>query len=271
MFPMTPLMGALALLLCANALAAPTVPGTTPGSLLSQSKGLPEEFEQHFFDVPLAVRVELDQQFLGEAMIVLGRDDRITLLEFTDRGDSQLSAAVSATWEQRLKDGMPLGGCEQSCPSQLLAVHYSLENSLVSILTENVERNAQMKQFYDQPEAGSLGMIFNNQFNLTGGQDESVGGRYGLEASSSIGNWSQAMNLQLSRVGGVDTTLYHAMHELYTQRELEGNFVRLGYFTPGSNGLTRQIRSFGANPDTAVGVMYGSSDSLLINNPKPSV
>ena len=32
----------------------------------------------------------------------------------------------------------------------------------------------------------------------------------------------------------------------------------------------RQIRSFGANPDTAVGVMYGSSDSLLINNPKPS-
>ncbi|AKS06151.1 CS1-pili formation C-terminal domain-containing protein [Pseudomonas trivialis] len=271
MFPMTPLMGALALLLCANALAAPTVPGTTPGSLLSQSKGLPEEFEQHFFDVPLAVRVELDQQFLGEAMIVLGRDDRITLLEFTDRGDSQLSAAISATWEQLLKDGMPLGGCEQSCPSQLLAVHYSLENSLVSILTENVERNAQVKQFYDQPQAGSLGMIFNNQFNLTGGQDESVAGRYGLEASSSIGNWSQAMNLQLSRVGGVDTTLYHAMHELYTQRELEGNFVRLGYFTPGSNGLTRQIRSFGANPDTAVGVMYGSSDSLLINNPKPSV
>lgn len=31
------------------------------------------------------------------------------------------------------------------------------------------------------------------------------------------------------------------------------------------------MRSFGANPDTAVGLMYGSSDSLAINSPKPSV
>ncbi len=46
---------------------------------------------------------------------------------------------------------------------------------------------------------------------------------------------------------------------------------RLGYFTPSSDGLNRQIRSFGANPDTALGVMYGSSDSLAIDNPKPSV
>ncbi|MCR4538720.1 CS1-pili formation C-terminal domain-containing protein [Pseudomonas sp. 18.1.10] len=268
MFSRTPIAGALALLLCVSAWAAP---GTTPGNLLSQSQGLPEDFEQHFFDVPLAVRVELDQQFLGEAMIVLGRDDRITLLEFTDSGDSPISASTRATWEQLLQQGMALGGCQQSCPSQLLAVHYSLENSLVSILTENVERTAQLKQYYDQPSSGSLGLIVNNQLNITGGEDEEVGGRFGLEASSSIGNWTQAMNLQLSRLGGTDTTLYHAMHELYTQRELEGDFVRLGYFTPGSNGLTRQIRSFGANPDTAVGLMYGSSDSLLVNNPKPSV
>ena len=271
MFSMTPIAGALAVLLCASALAAPAAPGTTPGNLLSQSQGLPEDFEQHFFDVPLAVRVELDRQFLGEAMIVLDRDDRMTLLEFHDSGDSQLSASTRATWTQILQDGMPLGGCEHSCPSQLLAVHYSLENSLVSILTENVERTVQLKQFYDQPEDGSLGLIVNNQLNITGGQNEEVGGRFGLAASSSVGNWTQAMNVQLSRIGGTDTTLYHAMHELYTQRELEGNFVRLGYFTPDSNGLTRQIRSFGANPDTAMGVMYGSSDSLLINNPKPSV
>ena len=127
MFSMTPIAGALALLLCATALAAPATPGTTPGSLLSQSKGLPEDFEQHFFDVPLAVRVELDQQFLGEAMIVLGRDDRITLLQFNDIGDSPVSATTRATWEQLLQQGLRLGSCQQSCPSQLLAVHYSLE------------------------------------------------------------------------------------------------------------------------------------------------
>ncbi|MEX5548810.1 TcfC E-set like domain-containing protein [Pseudomonas pergaminensis] len=270
MFSKTSIAGALALMVSASALAT-TAPGTTPGSLLSQSKGLPKDFEEHFFDVPLAVRVELDQQSLGEAMIVLGRDDRITLLEFTETDESTVSAAERGRWEQLLQQGMPLGNCERSCPAQLLAVHYNLQESLVSILTENVERNAQIKRYYDQPEAGSLGLIVNNQLNLNGGQDEDVGGRYGLEASASLGNWTQALNLQVSRFGGGDTSLRHAVHELYTQREMEGRFLLLGYFMPGSNGLTRQIRSFGANPDTAVGMMFGSSDSLLINNPKPSV
>jgi outer membrane usher protein FimD/PapC len=270
MFSKTSIAGALALMVSASALAT-TAPGTTPGSLLSQSKGLPKDFEEHFFDVPLAVRVELDQQSLGEAMIVLGRDDRITLLEFTDTDESTVSAAERGRWEQLLQQGMPLGNCERSCPAQLLAVHYNLQESLVSILTENVERNAQIKRYYDQPEAGSLGLIVNNQLNLNGGQDEDVGGRYGLEASASLGNWTQALNLQVSRFGGGDTSLRHAVHELYTQREMEGRFLLLGYFMPGSNGLTRQIRSFGANPDTAVGMMFGSSDSLLINNPRPSV
>ncbi|WP_310361467.1 TcfC E-set like domain-containing protein [Pseudomonas brassicacearum] len=271
MFPMTPIAGALALLLCASALAAPTAPGTTPRSLLSQAKGLPEEFEAHFFDVPLAVRVELDQQYLGEAMVVLTRDDRITLLEFTDTQDSPISAVDRGQWEQLLKEGRPLGACESRCTSGLLAVHYSLEHSLVSILTQNVERGGAEKRFYDLPEEGSLGLIFNNQLNLNGGQEQDTGGRYGLNASSSLGNWTQSFDLQLSRLGGPDDKLYHAVHELFTQREMEDSFFRLGYFMPGSDGLNRQIRSFGANPDTAVGVMYGSSDSLVINNPKPSV
>lgn len=271
MFPMTPIAGALALCLCASALAAPTAPGTTPRSLLSQAKGLPDEFEAHFFDVPLAVRIELDQQYLGEAMVVLTRDDRITLLEFTDTQDSPITAADRDQWEHLLKQGRPLGACEFQCSLGLLAVHYSLEHSLVSILTEKVERGTAEKRFHDLPQAGSLGLIFNNQLNLNGGQEQDTGGRYGLNASSSLGNWTQSFDLQLSRQGGPDDKLYHAVHELFTQREMEDSFFRLGYFMPGSNGLTRQIRSFGATPDTAIGVMYGSSDSLVINNPKPSV
>ncbi|SEN54046.1 TcfC E-set like domain-containing protein [Pseudomonas sp. NFACC39-1] len=271
MFAMTPIVGALALLLCASAWAAPTAPGTTPRSLLSQAKGLPEEFEAHFFDVPLAVRLELDQQYLGEAMVVLTRDDRMTLLEFTDTQDSPIPAVEREQWEQLLKQGLALGACEAKCTSGLLAVHYSLEHSLVSILTEKVERGTVEKRYYDQPQEGSLGLILNNQLNLNGGQEQDTGGRYGLNASSSIGNWTQSFDLQLSRLGGPDDKLYHAVHELHTQREMQDSFLRLGYFMPGSDGLNRQIRSFGANPDTALGVMYGSSDSLVINNPKPSV
>ncbi|MHC8383431.1 CS1-pili formation C-terminal domain-containing protein [Pseudomonas sp. LB3P14] len=271
MFPMTPIAAAFALLFCASAVAAPDSAGTTPRSLLAQAKGLPADFEEHFFDVPLAVRVELDQQPLGEAMVVLSRDDRITLLEFTDTSENRYGPAEREKWASYLKPGVPLGTCTGSCPDQVLAVHYNLENSLVSILTENAERDLEAKRYYEQPDGGSSGLMVRNQLNLNGGQDQDLGGRFGLEASGSLGNWSQTFNMQMARLGGQDDKLYHAVHELYTQRELQGNFFRLGYFTPNSEGLTRQPRTFGTSPDTAVGVMYGSSDSLAINSPMPSV
>lgn len=271
MFPMTPIATALALLLCSSAFAAPTSVDNTPRSLLAQAKGLPAEFEEHFFDVPLAVRVELDQQPLGEAMVVLSRDDRVTLLEFTDTSDSRFSAGERETWADILKPGVALGSCSGQCPEQMLAVHYNLENSLLSIVTANAERDSEAKRYYDQPDGGSSGLMVRNQLNLNGGQAQDLGGRFGLEASASLGNWSQSFNMQVARLGGPDDKTYHAVHELYTQRELQGSFFRLGYFTPNSEGLTRQPRAFGSSPDTAVGVMVGSSDSLAIDNPTPSV
>lgn len=271
MFPMTPIAVALALLICTSALAAPTPGATNPGSLITQAQGLPAGFTDHFFDVPLAVRVDLDQQSLGEALIVLTRDERVTLLEFTQPGDNTVPAATRDNWQAALEKGVALGDCTQSCQLQMVSAHYNLENSQLSILTQNAEHNEDMPRFYAQPEGGSLGLIVNNQLNLNGGEDESLGGRYGLQASSSVGNWSQVFNLQLARQSGDEEQVRHAIHELYTQREMEGRFLRLGHFTPNSDGLTRQLRSFGASPDTALGVMFGSSDGLAINNPKASV
>ena len=271
MFPMTPIAAALALLLCASTAMAASAAGTTPRSLLAQAKGLPADFEEHFFDVPLAVRVEVDQQPLGEAMVVLSRDDRITLLEFTDTSENRFGPQEREKWASFLKPGVPLGACTGSCPDGFLAVHYNLENSLVSIATQDAERDVEAKRYYELPSGGSSGLMVRNQLNLNGGQDQDLGGRFGLEASASLGNWSQTLNLQMARLGGPDDKLYHAVHELHTQRELQGSFFRLGYFTPNSEGLTRQPRTFGTSPDTAVGVMYGSSDSLAINSPMPSV
>lgn len=272
MFPMTPIAAALALLFCAGALAAGTTDGTTPRSLLSQAKGLPADFEEHFFDVPLAVRVELDREFVSEAMIVLSRDDRLTLLDFTDHDGSVIQDEERDRWAEYLKQGVALGTCESACPERLMAVHYNLESSTVSLLTENVERDDKAQRYYFLPAGGSTGLIVRNQLNLTGGQDQDVGGRFGIDASSSLGLWSQTLNMQFSRLDGPDDKdLNHAVYSLYTQRELEGRFLRLGYFTPNAEGLTRQLRTFGASPDTAIGVMYGSSDSLMINNPKPAV
>jgi len=162
MFPMTSIAVALALLISTSVLAAPAADGTTPRSLLAQAKGLPEDFEAHFFDVPLAVRVERDQQFVSEAMVVLSRDDRLTLLNFTDHEGSTLSATERDTWEAYLKAGVQLGNCSRTCPNRLLAVHYNLENSLVSLLTEQVERDDQTPRYMEQPQGGSHGLIVRN-------------------------------------------------------------------------------------------------------------
>ena len=130
MFPMTPIAAALALLVCTSALAAPATSGAaTPGSLISQAQGLPAGFADHFFDVPLAVRVDLDQQLLGEALIVLSQDDRVTLLEFTDTGDSKVPAATRDTWQAVLEQGVALGACTQSCPQKMISAYYNLESS----------------------------------------------------------------------------------------------------------------------------------------------
>jgi hypothetical protein len=272
MFPMTSIATALALfLLCSGALAA-TANGTTPRSLLAQAKGLPADFEEYFFDVPLVVRVERDQLFVGEATVLLSRDDRVTLLEFTDHDGSPVKIEERERWAAYLKQGVPLGACASGCPEQLLAVHYNLQDSLLSLLTENVEQDAQSQRYHELPADGSHGLIVSNQLNINGGQGQDTGGRFGLEATGSMGLWSQTLNMQFSKLGGPDDEgIKHSVYSLYSQRELEGSFLRLGYFTPNAEGLTRQVRTFGASPDTAIGVMYGSSDSLMVNNPKASI
>jgi outer membrane usher protein FimD/PapC len=243
----------------------------TPPTLLKQAEGLPKEFHEHFFDVPLAVRVMLDRQVLGEAMVVLSRDERVMLLELTSASDSTLSAAERDTWEAVLQQGMPLGSCTQGCPEGLTAVHYSLANSELTVLTRDVERSTQPSTHYEQPQQGSHGLMLQNQLNLSGGQDQAMSGRYALQAVASMGNWTQTFHGQVTQMEGMQNNPMHSVYELHTQREWADNFFRLGYFTPSTLGLSRQPRTFGDSPDTALGIMLGSSDSLAKNGAKPAV
>jgi len=239
-------------------------------SLIDQAQGLPKDFHEHFFDVPLVVRLSLDGEALGEAIIILSRDERIELVEFTDIRDSRIDASERETWHALLQQGISLGPCKTACANDLVAVHYSLANSEVSILTSGAERDLDAKQHFDLPVGGSTGMIVNNQLNISGGQQQDLNGRYGLEAISSLGAWTQTFNAQLTKSGG-DEGILHSVNELHSQTEWQDHFFRLGYFTPNSLGLTRQLRNFGGSPDTALGLMFGSSDSLAMDVSRPSV
>lgn len=240
-----------------------------PPSVVRQFDGLPREFEAHFFDVPLAVRVELDGRYLGDAMVILTRDERVQLLEFTDTQESRESPVVRRQWQERLQAGRLLGDCTRNCPDGLQAIHYSLANSQLSLVTANAENNAQQLRYHKMPEGGSMGLLVRNQLNLVHDGDDTTG-RVAFQSQGSLGNWTAVADAQADRVSQSQAGTRYRMDQLYAERLLEQNFFRLGYFTPGAQGLTRQPTLLGDAPDTTLGLMFGSSDSLLIDNGQPS-
>ena len=237
--------------------------------ILGQAKGLPREFSEHFFDVPLAVRVDLDGRLLGEAMIVVTRDEHVQLLEFTDISESHETPVERQRWMNYLHDVRSLGTCAADCTNGLVAVHYSLRNSQLSILTRAVEQRGNSMTYTALPDNGSSGLILRNQLNLSGAGSETVG-RYGLSGLGSIGQWSTRVQAQVDRSLETSQGTRHRVDQLYGERLRDNRFYRLGYFTPGIQGLARQPRLLGDQPQTTLGMMLGTSDSLLLDNPTAS-
>lgn len=259
---------ALFLLLSASAAASAQQLASQQG-ILSQAQGLPSDFSEHFFDVPLAVRVELDGRLLGEALVMLDRQERVQLIEFTASEDSAEPDHLRQRWADYLAEGQPLGNCEQNCTHDLVALHYSLNNSQLSILTRTAEYDDQEQRFYALPEQGSRGLILRNQVNISAGETEQTG-RYAVQGQGSIGQWTTMAQAQADRSRDNEPGTRHRIDQLYAERLQERHFYRLGYFTSGAQGLVRQPRLLGDTPDTALGIMYGTSDSLAVANASPS-
>lgn len=236
----------------------------TPPALkiLGQAQGLPVDFAEHFFDVPLAVRVDLDGRLLGEALVVLGRDDKLQWLEYTDTSESRETPAVRLRWAQRLSEGVSLGNCTTGCTDGLVAVHYSLVNSQLSLLTRAVEQAADAQRYYALPEQPNRGLMLRNQLNLSKAGHETVG-RYAVQGVGSLGDWNTQANFQMDKTSFYG--LRHRVDQLYAERVQRDRFVRLGYFDPVAQGLVRQPRLMGSTADTTLGLMLGSSDTLYID------
>ena len=230
---------------------------------------LPEDFEAHFFEVPLAVRVELDQRYLGDAMVVLSRDNRVQMLAFTDTEQSTEPATVRQLWLQRLEGGRMLGDCLQNCPDGLQAIHYSLANSQLSLLTSNAEKLEQDARYHRLPEQGSTGLLLRNQLNLVNDGNQTTG-RIGLLGQGNLHNWTTLAEARADRSPAEQGDVRYRMNQLYAERMHEEQFFRLGYFSTGAEGLVRQPTLLGRRPDSTLGLMLGSSDSLLVDNGQAS-
>ncbi|HFF3761908.1 TcfC E-set like domain-containing protein [Stenotrophomonas maltophilia] len=262
-------LGALAtavgtLVATASAQAAGMVLGELP-SLLEQRERMPAEFRTHLFGSPLTVRVELDGRYLGDAEVVLHEDNRVQVLAFTEAHESPWPETERMRWAEQLAEPMPLGVCGSDCRG-LTALHYSLSNSLLTLLTPT---GAQAEERYIAlPEGGSHGLIVRSSLAVHAGQNQQTAARYSAELRGSIGRWSTVGSYQYYAQAA---SREHYLSAFYAQRELGDHFVRAGYFLPTFEGIIRQPRAPGTQNDTTLGVMFGSSDVLLADTRSPSV
>lgn len=253
----------VAALSAASAHAAGLAAGELP-SLLEQRQRMPAEFRDHLFGSPLTVRVELDGRYLGDAEVMLHDDNRVQVIGFGDSHDSPWPETERARWAEQLAEPMALGVCSTSCRG-LAALHYSLSNSLLTLLTPG---GAQAEtRHIALPEGGSHGLIVRNSLAVHAGEDQPRAVRYSAELQGSIGHWSTVGSYQYYAQAG---TAEHYLSALYAQRELGDHFLRAGYFLPTFEGIIRQPRAPGTQNDTAFGVMVGSSDVLLADSRSPA-
>ncbi|MEI2260023.1 TcfC E-set like domain-containing protein [Stenotrophomonas indicatrix] len=259
--PLTPTLLAV-LLSCALVPAARASDEAMMLSLQQQRQQMPAEFREHLFGTPVSVRVELDGRYLGDAQVLLFEDNRVQLLSFGDSYDSSLSQAERERWANHLSQPTALG-VQRDSAQGLRAAHYNLAESQLSLLSVEGQRAGTSGRYMLQPESGSTGLILRNQLTYSGGQQQGNTLRYAADLQGSLGQWSTVGSYQYFNAEGASAANGHYLSALYAQREMHDHFLRVGYFLPSFQGVTRQPRAPGTQNYTTIGVMAGSSDALL--------
>ncbi|WP_231564416.1 TcfC E-set like domain-containing protein [Enterobacter sp. Bisph1] len=229
-------------------------------SLAANMHRLPEDFRQYFYDAEMIVQVFLNDSRLFDAAITLNEDGSVRLLRILDDAPDA-DAEARDYWNGILSQGIGVGKCTQQCPSGLMEVQYSLDQSTLKLFTAHYEKSRTSTRWIPLPENAPAGMIMFNDASFTHSGDYRS---WGLNSSltSSMAGWSQKVAFQST--GSESDYGYYShtgLYELFTQKELQGSFVRLGFFTPDNDTSNVQTTGFGS--DTVIGAMWGSSDSLL--------
>ncbi|QYX65063.1 CS1-pili formation C-terminal domain-containing protein [Shewanella putrefaciens] len=238
---------------------------TPPDSitLLKQYQDLPDGFSEHFFNAPLTVRITIDNKLLGEGEIVLGLDTSVQLLKLIDVSESDIDERQQQFWITQLNQKHKLGLCQKTCQGDILAIEYNLENSQLAILTAKIEKQELNSHYYALPEQGSYGALFRQQLNWSQSDESTHAGRYNLQAQASLGQWTTLLEGEVTQNN--EETLNSSIQQLYTERQNEGHFYRLGYFSPYAQGLVRQPIIYSGSSQAVMGVMLGDSNQLLVD------
>lgn len=230
-------------------------------TLAANMRGLPADFRRYFYDSELIVQVYLNDTRLFDAAVALKENGDVRLLRhFNDTQD--VDPDTQALWSNVLQKGVATGTCAKHCPAGLMAVQYRLDNSVLKLYTANYETARTRSTYISLPTDTPAGVILYNDASVTStGPSRS----WGINSSllSSLAGWSQKASFQSSGTNGRYQYSRSSLYELYTQKELQGSFVRLGFFTPDSD--TGNVQTSGFGYDTVAGAMWGTSDALLVS------
>ena len=252
-------------------LAAPGVraaPQLNELTLLAQTARLPADFKDQFFDLPRAMRVEVDGVFLSDAMGVLTEAGEIQVSSWVDPAQTT-EAGELARWLQVLRQPRLLGDCASAC-DDIVALHYDLQTSTLAIITSRAERATIPARHLRLPEDGRPGLMLHNNLNVVSGQGMPVNGSYNIDAIGSLGQWTGVGTLMGVRSADPRYPNSQLLARLYAQREMAGHFVRAGLFSPDNPQQIRPPLMSGGLAGAVAGVMVGSSSALDIVEPTPS-
>lgn len=230
--------------------------------LAANMRGLPEDFRRYFYNSEIVVQVFLDDNYIFDASVSLKENGDVKLLRIIEESP-QADSELLTRWSEILYNGVSIGECIAACPSGLMHVEFHMSNSALKIYTSGYETRQVASDYLSVPDDAPSGLIMFNDVSVS---DAASTRSWGINSSltSSFGGWSQQVSFQSSGTNGDYNYSTSSLYELYTQKELQGDFIRVGLFSP--DNATGNVQTSGFGYDTVAGLMWGTSDALLVDS-----
>ncbi|EUD06298.1 TcfC E-set like domain-containing protein [Providencia alcalifaciens] len=240
------------------------IPSIAIGSdilLANNSIKIPNDFRNYFYNSEVMVQVYLNDLPLFDGSFLLNEDGEISLIQIFDEENS-FDQAVKDEWKIALTKGISLGECNKNCPNGLMSADYRLDTSALKLYTSKYEIQKTNNAYISLPQTVSNGVIMHNNVSAVSTGDSHAWNLNSSVVSSLLG-WTQKVSFQTYSSSQRNQSQETNFYELYTQKELQGDFFRFGLFSPDSD--KGSVETNGFSTGSVTGVMWGTSNTLLVN------
>ncbi|MFQ2293907.1 CS1-pili formation C-terminal domain-containing protein [Aeromonas enteropelogenes] len=219
----------------------------------SFSSNVPDEFKDSIYDVPLAVRMEVNDHYFSDALITLSKNNIIKLINLENSFEKSKFNDADKKIERRIMDGIALGSCNTDCVG-IVKIEYDPNTSLLAIYTDKANSVSPKSTSFSIPENGATGLVLLSNFSGTKTDKNEAAYSYIGSAATNIGAWTGYSNFNISQNAGADTV--YVLKDIYGQIDLEHEQLKIGFFTPD---YTLSGGTYAALSNKSVSGLFGVS------------